>query len=438
MNDAYAPTHVPASPLPAAGQPPAASPVIFTGVRRDFWRLIVRGAMLELVTLGFYRFWLATDMRRHFWSHTTVEGDAPEYTGTAMELFIGFLIALAILVPLNLAYFFLTLEMELWKAFASIPLILFFYLFYQFAMYRARRYRLTRTVWRGVRFWMKGSGWDYAWRAGLWTLATVFSLALALPWATASLERFKIRNSFYGDLPGRFEGAGSALFAKVWWLWLPFLPLVLLAFGLVFVGLWAVADTQAVMNLFTSGAAMVSGPQIAAVSTGYFTLLSLWSVFGYAIYKAHEWRWWISGIRFGEVRFESKLRDVALVDLYWIVIGWSWAIMIVLFVWIMLVFGLGYLLARAVGGTGPDAFLALTQHAGAMALLVVVGVLGYLACALALGVVMRMYLRRDVWARVVASTVVYNLSAADNVVARGDTVNALGEGFTDGLDIGGF
>ena len=59
-------------------------------------------------------------------------------------------------MPLNLAYFFLTLEAELWKAFASIPFILFIYLFYQFARYRARRYRLTRTVWRGVRFWMKG------------------------------------------------------------------------------------------------------------------------------------------------------------------------------------------------------------------------------------------------------------------------------------------
>src|SRR5262245_60397421 len=130
MNDASVPPHLPASPLPAANPAPVAIPVTFTGVRRDFWRLIIRGALLELITAGFYRFRLATDMRRHFWSHTSVEGDSPEYTGTAMELFIGFLIALAILVPLNLAFFFLTLEVELWKAFASIPLILSFYLFY--------------------------------------------------------------------------------------------------------------------------------------------------------------------------------------------------------------------------------------------------------------------------------------------------------------------
>ena len=180
----------------------------------------MRGALLELVTLGFYRFWLATDMRRHLWSHTSVGGDAPEYTGTAKELLIGFLVALAILAPVYLAYFFIGIEAELYQAFASVPLVLFFYLFYQFAMYRARRYRLSRTIWRGVRFWMKGSGWSYAWRAGLWMLLVIVTLGLALPWCQAALERYKMRNSFYGDLAGRFEGTGGGLFKQVWWLWL--------------------------------------------------------------------------------------------------------------------------------------------------------------------------------------------------------------------------
>ena len=332
MTDAIAPTI-----------PPAATPVAFTGVRRDFRRLIVRGAMLELVTLGFYRFWLATDMRRHFWSHTSVEGDAPEYTGTAMELLIGFLIALAILVPLNLAYFFLALEVELWKAFASIPLLIFVFLFYQFARYRARRYRLSRTIWRGVRFWMKGSGWSYAWRVGLWTLLAIITLGLALPWYQAALERFKMGNSFYGDLPGRFDGTGGGLFKKVWWLWL----------------------ATVLMIAATAGLAWVSPPAAAA----FGTLISLWLPFGYAIYKGLEWRWWVSGLRFGDVHFESKLKDVALVDLYWIVIGWSWLIMIVLFAWIMGVFGVAYLVARAMGGADSDALAALAQNSVVVGLL---------------------------------------------------------------------
>ena len=120
-------------------------PVVFSGDRGVFRRLVTRGAALELVTAGFYRFWLATDMRRHLWSQTQVDSDAAEYTGRARELLIGFLIAMAILAPMYVAYFLLGIEAERWQAFASTPVFLFFYAFGQFAIYRARRYRLTRT-----------------------------------------------------------------------------------------------------------------------------------------------------------------------------------------------------------------------------------------------------------------------------------------------------
>jgi uncharacterized membrane protein YjgN (DUF898 family) len=50
------------------------------------------------------------------------------------------------------------IEAEHGQTFSSLPMVAFFYVFGQFAIYRARRYRLTRTVWRGVRFWMSGSG----------------------------------------------------------------------------------------------------------------------------------------------------------------------------------------------------------------------------------------------------------------------------------------
>src|SRR5262249_46371671 len=142
----------------------------------------------------------------------------------AKELLIGFLFALAILAPIYLAYFLVGLEAERIKAFASLPLGIFFFLFAQFAIYRARRYRLTRTVWRGVRFWMTGSGISYAWRAGLWTLFSMFTLGLGTPWAKASLERYKMRHTAYGDLKGRFEGSGWALFKQSWWLWILLWP----------------------------------------------------------------------------------------------------------------------------------------------------------------------------------------------------------------------
>lgn len=67
--------HMPTQPLPA----PPTSPISFSGERPAFRRLIVRGGLLELLTFGFYRFWLATDIRRHLWAHSSVDGDPAEY-----------------------------------------------------------------------------------------------------------------------------------------------------------------------------------------------------------------------------------------------------------------------------------------------------------------------------------------------------------------------
>jgi uncharacterized membrane protein YjgN (DUF898 family) len=376
-------------PAPPALRPPALpSYILFTGRRSDFLRLVARGALLELVTLGFYRFWLATDIRRHLWSNTSVNGDAPEYTGTAKELLIGFLFALAILAPIYLVYFLIGLEAERLQAFASIPLGLFFYLFAQYAIYRARRYRLTRTVWRGVRFWMTGSGVSYAWRAGLWGLLTVVTLGLALPWARASLERYKMRHTAYGELRGRFEATGWEFFKRAWWLWLLTWPSLLVIIPLPFI---------------------------------------------YAAFKAIEWRWWVSGIRIGDVRLESNLGGSGLIDLYWKVIGWGALLSFVLSAWFAIVFGVAYGMTGA-GGSAEQKLLLVSQQ---LPVLFALG-LGYVVIALASGVVMRVYLMRDVWQRVAAATRVHNLAAADNVAARGDTVSALGEGFADSLDVTGF
>ena len=65
-------------------------------------------------------------------------------------------------------------------------------------------------------------------------------------------------------------------------------------------------------------------------------------------------------------------------------------------------------------------------------------VVGYLAYVLALNVVMRLYLLRDVWQAVVSSIEVHGIEAAGNVSARGELASALGEGFADGLDVAGF
>jgi uncharacterized membrane protein YjgN (DUF898 family) len=371
-------------------QPPPLPPqgAAFSGGRRDFFRLVSRGALLELITLGFYRFWLATDIRRHLWVNTAIDGDAAEYTGRGKELLIGFLFAMAILVPIYLAYFLISVEAERYQGFASVPLVIAFYAFGQFAIYRARRYRLTRTIWRGVRFWMDGSGWAYAGRAMLWTLLTVVTLGLAWPWREAALERYKMRHSHYGDLRGDFEGRGWEFFKEAWYLWL-----------------------------------------IAPFAFVLFPLLP----FVYAQFKAIEWRWWLSGIRFGGVRLDSTLPRNAFFGLYWKVIGWF-----VLFWLLATAYVVGVIaLTASLSGPDPENLSPMQFYANHVPTAVAVA-LGYVVVILVLNVVLRLYLVRDMWATVLASIKVHGIEAMANVAAKGDLASALGEGFADGLDVAGF
>jgi uncharacterized membrane protein YjgN (DUF898 family) len=384
VNQMSWPPQVPPPPSPV----PPPMPVAFSGKRSEFFHLVRRGAGLEFVTLGFYRFWLLTDMRRHLWANTLVDGDAAEYTGRGRELLIGFLVALAILVPIYLGYFLIGLEAERFQAFASIPLIAFFYMFGQFAIYRARRYRLTRTVWRGVRFWMKGSGWIYALQASLWGVLTALTLGLALPWRTAALERYKMRHSYYGNLQGSFEGRGWEFFKRGWWLWL-----------------------LAPIAIYVSPLAP----------------------FVYGAFKAVEWRWWLSGIRFGGVRVESIMRRSELIGLYWKVIGWIVVLGLVFSVYL----GLAAVLVASMSGAPFVEFFKSQDFMKSIPLLVLAG-LGYLAFALAMNIVIRVYLVHDLWVRVLGSVNIAGIEAAANVAAQGEMANALGEGFADGLDVGGF
>lgn len=395
------------------------APVAFTGRDGDFRRLVTRGGLLEFVTFGFYRFWLTTDIRRHLWSHTAIGGDVLEYTGRGKELLFGFLIAMAVLGPLFLVYFLIGLEVERFQEFASLPLYAFLFALGQFAAYRARRYRMTRTVWRGVRFWMIGSGWSYAWRSIVWGMLLVPSLGLAYPWRMAALERYKVNHTLYGTLPGRFEATGSQLFRRVWWIWL----LGLLPFLLLVGGGATAAITQATATKPSLLLGVAVGGAILAGSASFVALPFL-----HAVRRAREWAWWASGIRFGGVAVACELRSGSLIGVYWAL------------------FGLGLLVVvgfAAVAGGFTAAVLVLTTgsiQAIASEHLPGWGFAGYaliyLLMVVTLGMLMRIYLLQRIWRQVAASCAVINIAAASGVAAAGDIVSGFGEGLADGLDFG--
>jgi uncharacterized membrane protein YjgN (DUF898 family) len=344
-------------------------------------------------------------MRRHLWSNTAVEGDAAEYTGTPKELLIGFLFALAILLPLYALYFYGGIIAESWQQYASFPLVVSFFLFTRFARYRALRYRLSRTVWRGMRFAMSGSGFGYVLRYAGWTLLAIATLGIALPWRKAALERYKLRNTSYGTLQGDFVGTGGDLLAQAWRPLVLALAVAVIAFLFFFTPLWILTTPSAV-----------------------FALASC-----YATYKAAEWRWWLAGLRLGEVRFETELPRKALEKHYWKAVGWCALLVAGFIAWIAIVAGIAVTIG-SFEGVADDTTASLGTQ---VAVFGSIG-LGYLLAAMTAGAFIRIHLLRGVWSCVASSTTVINLAQADSMLAEQRLVSAVGEGFADGFELGSF
>ncbi|MEO0343769.1 MAG: DUF898 family protein [Pseudomonadota bacterium] len=195
--------------------------VAYTGEGGPLFNLSIKTSLLTIVTLGIYRFWARTRLRRFYWSAIRPGGDPFEYTGTGIEKFLGFLIAVAFLAVylglFNSALIFFglvawpfgdgetgfddfTLNLMLNLSFLAVLPMIFY------AQYRGRRYMLSRTRWRGIRFGAEKAAWGYVWRAVGHLLLTIVTLGILLPRQAWHLEKYMYDRTWYGD--GLFEMGG--------------------------------------------------------------------------------------------------------------------------------------------------------------------------------------------------------------------------------------
>lgn len=191
----------------------------FDGNWQDFAKIALPNLLLTIVTLGIYRFWATTRERQYLWSHTRFVDERLEWTGKGMELFIGFVLVLLLFA---LPFFILGIVTESLilrgqEALAlGLTLASFFVILYLtgLARYRALRYRLSRTRWRGIRGGSDdqgfGYGWSYVWK----TIVGQLALGLLVPWSMTNLWNERWSKMSFG--PHRFEAYSdsSNIFAR--------------------------------------------------------------------------------------------------------------------------------------------------------------------------------------------------------------------------------
>jgi uncharacterized membrane protein YjgN (DUF898 family) len=175
------------------------------------------GLLLTMVTLGIYRFWWRTNVRRYLWSAVSYKGDPFEYTGKGGELFVGFLIVLFLVVaPLSGLYFaglWLTKSGHMVPGVALMATIYVgMFALYGAAVYRVMMYRLSRTKWRGIRAALGGSSIRYTGLYVLCLLLQIVTLGMATPYVAIRLNRYMLNNVWFGSGRLRFEGDWKPLF----------------------------------------------------------------------------------------------------------------------------------------------------------------------------------------------------------------------------------
>ena len=243
--------------------------VRFTGNWREYLPIAATNVLLTIVTLGIYRFWATARERRYLWSRTEVIGDRLEWSGTGKEMFIGFLMVMAVLIPFFLFIQFLfpaLIARGKVEAAAGIFTLFYIGLFYLvgFARFRALRYRLSRTWWRGIRGGSDEPGWNYGGEYLGRVALSAMTMFIIWPWAATRLWSSRWNQMSFGSLQFRAELTAEGL--KRRWAAVYLVPIAVL---------FVVGGIAAAIGFSAAASGDEPSPTIMASILGLFLLFYL-------------------------------------------------------------------------------------------------------------------------------------------------------------------
>jgi uncharacterized membrane protein YjgN (DUF898 family) len=396
--------------------------VEFTGGRQEMLGIILRGYALMIPTIGLYRFWQATWKRRFYWQNTVIDGEPIEYTGTASQLLLGFFFALAFFLPIYIAFFVLSMQDVDYVliGYAVIAAVVWYLMGY--AIYRARDFRLSRTLWRGIRFDLRGNAFAYGLRRFFWSIANVLTLGLVYPWMGSSLWRYRWGHTWYGDR--KFEIAGN-------WKTIagPY-------YSAYFLNLLAIGATvgwiAATRDFFVFGTLIVPGPIGLALSAACVLVLS----FSLAFYRTRVTSGMLSTVSIGDATLSVKLGTGALFGLFVIYVFAVFALLIALALTAAIALG-GVYAAASAGGWTPDAD-ALASLFSSSTTNVALLILAYLVILGTFGMLAELILSFGWWKMLARGSTIDNPDGLRLVQATAEDKALIGQGLADALNVGAY
>lgn len=385
----------------------------FSGRRgRLFW-LALRTGVLTVLTLGFYRFWMKTRLRRWYWSSWRPGGHPMEYLGDPWEKLLGFLIAVVFLAfyigIVNLLLMFASFSLFNGNVAAYVLSFLGVVPLWFYARYRARRYVLARTRWRGVRFGLEPGAWGYAGRALWHWFLTIITLGLLWPRKAFYLEKYITDRTYFGTQKLRQDGAWRALFRPFLGVWVPGLVLAI-------AGVSAIAwETDAAFLSF--GAAILIVP--------------LWLPAALINYNVKKLRYLTSHKTAGEAALKIEPRFWRVSGIY--LLGYSLASFVAMLLLSPLVIAVILMVETH---TSLTLMGELPFEAPSQLVFSILAVVLYFLIFLMWSVLMHTFIRYPLMRHYASVLTIQNIQALDAVSQRPRDEFGEAEGFAEALDVG--
>ena len=291
----------------------------FTGSWREYAPIAFTNLLLTIVTLGVYTFWARARTRRYLWSRTRFIDDRLEWTGTGLELFIGYLIAIVcFFIPFGAIQ--LLLQGVLMRGHQGLAVLIAFvvYLLLLYlvgvAIFRAVRYRLSRTWWHGIRGGSDDQGFAYGWSYFWRTLVGYLALGLMVPWSMAKLWNERWSAMSFGPMRFRADAQWRNVFGR--YLLFYFSPAAIFILMIVVAGI--IGGLGFATGAFSTAQAPGPGLIVAFVVAAVLFYLFFFVALGLVAltYYAAFFREAAGSLTLGELRFGFTARTKDWVLLY--------------------------------------------------------------------------------------------------------------------------
>jgi uncharacterized membrane protein YjgN (DUF898 family) len=187
----------------------------YKGKHEDYFKIWIVNVVLTALTLGLYYPWARANTLKYFYSQTTFDSQPFAFIGTGKEMFIGFIKAIliilvaysCILIP---AIFFEHNSLFIALGFLVYGLLLM--LIVPFALHGSLKYRLAKTIWKGIRFGYTGDKMELSGIFIKGFFLTIFTFGIYSSWFAINLRKYMIANIKIGNANFSYSGNGTDFF----------------------------------------------------------------------------------------------------------------------------------------------------------------------------------------------------------------------------------